>query len=284
MLSSKEETKNIKGLRYKSYNFSRPSRIALSDFIRLQNSISPLNTEVIERQKYEDHLSMLSKNKSKNWNDSVEKKKKMEYEMAKRRFLADEERRRKIDEQERRYLEAKDNMIIQKAKEQLFNEQDAVKSFNSKLLYCDMLKEREYQRQIKMRKREINNIIEKQFFDMDKKILEEKDRIEDEKKKIEEEKRQQRMKMLDEQMREVKIRKIQEYEEDLVEGQILKMQMRRDLAQEKKEKELREKKILEQKQIYMEENRKLMEEKEKLKLKEIEEEKKIEEFAKKKEE
>ena len=185
MLSSKEETKNIKGLRYKSYNFSRPSRIALSDFIRIQNSISPLNTEVIERQKYEDHLSMLSKNKSKNWNDSVEKKKKMEYEMAKRRFLADEERRRKIDEQERRYLEAKDNMIIQKAKEQLFNEQDAVKSFNSKLLYCDMLKEREYQRQIKMRKREINNIIEKQFFDMDKKILEEKDRIEDEKKKIE---------------------------------------------------------------------------------------------------
>ena len=91
--------------------------------------------------------------------------------MAKRRFLADEERRRKIDEQERRFLEARDNMIIQKAQSQLFNEQDAVKSFNSKLLYCDMLKERDYQKQIKLRKKEINNIIEKQFFDMDKKII-----------------------------------------------------------------------------------------------------------------
>ena len=140
MLASKSTPKNPKA--YKSYTFSRPSRIALSDFVRIQNSISPLNTEAIERQNYENHLRMLSKEKSKNWNDSVEQKKKMEYEMAKRRFLADEERRRKIDEQERRYVEARENMIIQKAQEQLFNEQDAVKSFNSKLLYCDMIKER----------------------------------------------------------------------------------------------------------------------------------------------
>ena len=254
MLSTKE--KKPLGIRYKSYNFNRPSRIAISDFIRIQNSISPLNTEIIERQNYEDHLRNLSKEKSKNWNDSVEQKKKMEYEMAKRRFLADEERRRKIDEQERRYMQTRENMIIQKAQEQLFNEQDAVKSFNSKLLLSDMLKERDYQKEIKKRKKEINNIIEKQFFDMDKKILQEKDRIEEEKKRIEDEKKKQRMKMLDEQMKEVKIRKIQEYEDDLVEGEILKMQIRKDLAQEQKEKEKKEKKMLEQRQIYMEENKK----------------------------
>ena len=180
MLSSKTETKSPITPRYKSnksHNFPRPSRIALSDFIRIQNSISPLNTEAIEREKYENHLRMLSKEKSKNWKDSIEQKKKMEYEMAKRRFLEDEERRRKIDEQERRYVEMRDNMLIQKAREQLFNEQDAVKSFNSKLLYCDMLKEREYQREIKNRKKEINNIIEKQFFDMDKKRMEEKRKL-----------------------------------------------------------------------------------------------------------
>ena len=62
MLSTKEGTKNPIGFRYKSYNFTCPSKIALSDFIRIQNSISPLNTEVIERQKYENHLRMLSKN------------------------------------------------------------------------------------------------------------------------------------------------------------------------------------------------------------------------------
>jgi hypothetical protein len=284
MLATKLPSKNPSGLRYKSHNFSRPSRIALSDFIRIQNSISPLNTEIIERQNYDNNLRMLSKNKSINWNDSVEQRKKMEYEMAKRRFLKEEERRRKIDEQERKYTQAKENMLIEKAREHLFNEQDAVKSFNSKLLFCDVLKEREYQKEINLRKKERSDIIEKTFFDMDKKIMEEKNRIEEEKKKVEDEKKKQRMKMLNDQMNEIKIRKIQEYEDNLVEGQILKMQIRRDLAQEQKEKELKEKKILEQKQIYMEENKKLMEEKEKIKMREIEEEKKIEEFAIKKDE
>ena len=69
MLSQK--TRNSDKIRNKSYNFTRPSRIALSDFIRIQNSISPLNTEIIERQTYEEHLRNLSKEKSKHWNDSV---------------------------------------------------------------------------------------------------------------------------------------------------------------------------------------------------------------------
>ena len=47
MLASKSTPKNPKA--YKSYTFSRPSRIALSDFVRIQNSISPVNTEAIER-------------------------------------------------------------------------------------------------------------------------------------------------------------------------------------------------------------------------------------------
>ena len=54
-------------------------------------------------------------------NDSFEQKKKMEYEMAKRRFLVDKERKRKIDEPERCYVETRYNMIIQKTQEQLFN-------------------------------------------------------------------------------------------------------------------------------------------------------------------
>ena len=166
-----QKNKNISNLHYKSFDFDRPSRIALSDFIRIQNSISPMNTEIEERHAYEEHLRILSKNKSKNWNDSIEKKKKMEYEMAKRRFLEEEKRKREIDEQEKKYFDARENMIIQKAKEQLFNEQDAVKSFNSKLTLCDTLKEREIQKEIKNRKKEINNIIEKQFFDMNKNIM-----------------------------------------------------------------------------------------------------------------
>ena len=279
-----KKNKSISNLRYKSYNFEGPNHIALSDFIRIQNSICPINTEIEERRAYEERLRILSKNKSKNWNDSLEQKKKMEYELAKRRFLKDEERRRKIDEQEHKYFEARENMLIQKAKEQLFNEQDAVKSFNSKLLLCDMLKERDFQKEIKNRKREINNFIEKQFFDMNKKNMEELEKKENEKKKIEDEKRMKRMNMINEQMRDTKLKIIQDYEEKLVEGQIMKMNIKKALQEEIKEKELREKKMKEQMQFYMEENQKLAKEKEKIKMKELEEEKKIEEFAKKKEE
>ena len=277
-----EKNKNKSAFRYKSYNFERPSHIALSDFIRIQNSISPINTEIEERNAYKERLRRLSKEKSKNWNDSLEKKKKMEYEMAKIHFLEEEKRRRLIDEQEKKYLDTRENMIIQKAKEHLFNEQDAVKSFNSKLLYSDMLKEREYQKEIKDRKKEINNIIEKQFFDMNKKNMEEQDKREISKKKIEDEKRTKRMNMLNDQIKEMKIKRIQEYEENLIEGELMKMNIKKALEEEIKEKELREKKIKEQKEFYMKENEKLMKEKEKIKMKELEEEKKIEEFAKKK--
>ena len=191
-----QKNKKLPSLRGKSYNLGRSSHIPLSDFIRIQNSICPINTEIEERHAYEERLKRLSKEKSQNWNDSIEKRKKMEYEMAKRRFLEDEKRRREIDEQEKKYFDARENMIIQKAKEQLFNGQDAVKSFNSKMLFCDMLKEREYQKEIKNRKKEINNIIEKQFFDMNKKNMEEIDKKEIEKKKIEEDKKLKRMNIL----------------------------------------------------------------------------------------
>ena len=282
MLSQKN--KNLSGIRYKSYNFDRPSHIALSDFIRIQNSISPLNTEIEERNAYEERLRRLSREKSKNWNDSLEKKKKIEYEMAKRRFLEEEKRRRLIDEQEKRYLDARENMIIQKAKEHLFHEQDAVKSFNSKLLFCDMIKERDFQKEIKDKKKEINNIIEKQFFDMNLKNMEENDKREAEKKKIEDEKILKRMNMINDQIKEMKIKKIQEYEDNLIEGEIMKIKMKKALEDEVKERELREKKIQEQKEIFKKENEILIKEKEKLKMKEMEEDKKIEEFAKKKQE
>ena len=280
MLSSKN--KSVSRLNFKSYNFGNTNHITLSDFIRIQNSICPSNTEAEERQAYEERLRYLSRCKSKNWNDSIEKKKKMELEFAKQRFLKEEERRRKIDEEEQRYLEAKQGMILQNAKEQLFHQQDPVKSFDSKLMYCDLIKEREYQKQIIDRKKEINNIIEKQFFDMDRKRMEELKKKEIEKKELEDKKRKERMKMINDQIMESKLKMIQDYQEKIVEGQLMKMNMKNALEQEAKEKELRERKIKEQRDQIMEDNKRLLEEKEKLRQRELEEEKKIEEFARKK--
>lgn len=259
-----------------------PAYITLSDFMRIQNEINPVNAEYENRIAHNNKLKMLSQTKSKNWPDSIEMKKKNQFEMAKRRFLADEERRRLIDLEEKKYLDAKNSIIIQRAKKLLFDEQDPVKTFNMKLMYCDMLKERDYQNEIKNRKKEINNIIEKQFLEMDRKKMEDYDKKEQEKAKIEEEKKKIRMKIISDQLRESKIKIIQDYQEKMVEGELMKLNMKRALEAEKKEKELLEKKKQEQRKDYIEANKRLQQYKEDQKKKEIEENKKIQEYAFKK--
>ena len=260
----------------------RPTYITLSDFMRIQNEINPVNSEYENRKALNNKLKQLSQTKSKNWMDSIEMRKKNQFELQKKRFLEDEERRRIIDLEEKKYADAKNNIIIQRAQKMLFDEQDPVKTFNMKLMYCDMLKERDYQNEIKNRKKEMNDIIEKQFFEMDKKKMEDFDKKEAEKAKIEEEKKKVRMKIIHDQLKQSKMKIIQDYQEKLVEGELIKYNMKRALEAEKKEKELIEEKKKEQRRQYIEANKKLLEYKEEQKKKEIEEDKKIQEFAFKK--
>ena len=202
--------------------YNRPTYITLTDFMRIQNEINPINAEYENRKAYEEKLKKLSQAKSKNWADSLEMKKKNEFELAKKRFLEDEARRRRIDEEERKYLDTQNDLIVQRAKQLLFDEQDPVKSFNSKLLYCDTLKERDYQKEIANRKKQINDIIERQLFENEKKKIDDYDKKMEQKKKLEDEKRKERMKIIREQLQESKIKLIQDYQERLVEGQLMK--------------------------------------------------------------
>ena len=229
-----------------------PTYITLSDFMRIQNEINPLNSEYENRKAYNNKLRMLSQTKSKNWPDSLEMRKKNRFEQEKKRFLEEEERRRLIDLEEKKYRDIQNDQILHRTQKILFDQQDPVKTFNMKLMYCDMLKEREYQSDIKKRKQEINNIIEKQFFDMDKKRLEEMDKIEKEKARIEEEKKRQTMNIMNEQLKEYKIKIIQDYQEKQVEGQLMKLKMKKALEDEEKEKKILEKKKKEQRKEYVE--------------------------------
>ena len=260
----------------------RPTYITLSDFMRIQNEINPVNSEYENRKAQNNKLKLLSQTKSKNWPDSIEMRKKNQFELQKKRFLEDEERRRLIDLEEKKYADAKNNIIIQRAQKMLFDEQDPVKTFNMKLMYCDMLKERDYQNEIKNRKKEMNNIIEKQFLEMDKKKMEDYDKKEAEKAKIEEEKKKVRMKIIHDQLKQSKMKIIQDYQEKMVEGELMKFSMKRALEAEKREKELIEEKKKEQRKQYIEANKRLLQYKEEQRKKEIEEDKKIQEFAFKK--
>ena len=275
-------SKRGKSMRSPKNIYNRPTYITLTDFMRIQNEINPINAEYENRKAYEEKLKKLSLAKSKNWADSLEMKKKNEFELAKKRFLEDEERRRRIDEEEKKYLDTQNDIILQRAKQLLFEEQDPVKSFNSKLLYCDTLKERDYQKEITDRKKQINEIIEKQLFENEKKKIDDYDKKLEMKKKMEEEKRKERMKIMREQLQESKIKLIQDYQERMVEGQLMKLNMQKALEEEKRNNELREQKKKEMQKEYFDANEKLRKAKEEQRQKDIDEEKKIEEFAIKK--
>ena len=263
-------------------NLKHPAYITLTDFMRIQNEINPINAEYENRKAHEKKLKKLSIAKSKNWKDSLEMKKKNEFEMAKKRFLEDEKRRRQLDEEEKKYQNMQNDIIIQKARKQLFEEQDAVKSFNSKLLFCDTLKERDYQKEIFNRKKQINDIINKRFLENEKKRMDELDKKLEMKLILEDEKRKERMKIMKEQLQESKIKIIQDYQERLVEGRLMKINMEKALEEEKKLAELKEKRKKEAQKEYFEANERLRKERKAQEEKELAEEKKIELFALKK--
>ena len=279
-ISNIESRKRVHSIGLRKHK--HPAYITLTDFMRIQNEINPINAEYENRKAYERKLKKLSIAKSKNWKDSLEMKKKNEFEMAKKRFLDDELRRRQLDEEEKKYQNAQNDIIIQKAQRQLFEEQDPVKSFKSKLLFCDTLKERDYQKEISNRKKQLNEIRNQRFLENEKKKIDEYDKKIELKKILEEEKRKERMQIMREQLQESKFKIIQDYQERMVEGRLMKMNMEKALEEEKKLSLLKQERKKQLQKEYFEANERLKQEKKIQEEKELEEEKKIELFAIKK--
>lgn len=66
--------------------YNRPTYITLTDFMRIQNEINPINAEYENRKAYEEKLKKLSQAKSKNWADSLEMKKRTNLNWPKKIF------------------------------------------------------------------------------------------------------------------------------------------------------------------------------------------------------
>ena len=112
--------------------------------------------------------------------------------------------------------------------------------------------------------------------------MEEYDKKELEKKRLEELKRMERMKIINEQLQESKIKRVQDYQEKIVEGELMKIAMKNALEEDKRKEEELKRLKAEQKQQFINSNIELEKLKEEKKRKELEEDKKIEEFAFKK--
>lgn len=272
---------------FKKKNDPHTAVISLTDFMRIQNTIVPSNQEKINcnnRKDYDDKLKNTSKARMREWPDSIEMSKKKKIEERKQAFFKLEEEKRRIDEEEKKYQELQNKLVVDRANRMFFEGQDAVKSFNSKLLVADALKEREYQKDIKKRKQEIEKEIEEEHLNRLHQQIVDYDQKEFEKELEDKSKRDYRMQVVNQQLKEAKIKKIKEFQDNVIEGEIIKKRAR-DEVEEQRQKEIEKKKHIEQmNKEFLEANIELEKLKEQKRVKDQLEEKKIEEFSIKKQE
>jgi hypothetical protein len=83
--------------------------------------------------------------------------------------LEDEElERRRVDEVEFELQQAARLKVVERANKVAYQQQDIVKAFNSKLLMSDVMAERDVQKEIKLKKKEHEKRMEREWEELDK--------------------------------------------------------------------------------------------------------------------
>jgi hypothetical protein len=199
------------------------SVLTVNDFLRIRNTIIPPENEEDVRKKFDQTLKTVSQTKMRQWPDSIEMAKKNKLESRKKIFFEKEMDKRSIDEQEKKFQEKQKQIVIEKANKILFEAQDPVKSFHSKMLLSDVLKERDYQKDIKNRKKEMDDEIERKWLELERENILENDRKVMQKKEDEQNKKKERLKFINQQFQDYKFKRIKEYQDAVIEGEMIKL-------------------------------------------------------------
>ena len=256
--------------------------INLSDLMRIQREIIPSINEEKNRRLYDQKLKENSNAhilKFKGDGLRVDKNSLGYYQdKIKTKFIDEELRKRQIDEIEKEFAENEKKTVNDRAKKLLFQNQDDIKEFRSKMLLSDCMNERKYQKEIKNLQKATNDFIEEKYYAQDLENMAKYDKKEKEKNDLLQKKKNEQMRIINEQMEEAKFKKIKEFQEKEIEG----FMAHQDYLDGLKEDELKAEKEKERKNKLKEEFIKGNEEAKIRKrnkiLKEIEDEKKREEF------
>ncbi|CAD8173469.1 unnamed protein product [Paramecium pentaurelia] len=253
--------------------------IPLSELKRMQDHITVYHQDTPE--KFELHK--LSQDRVKNWNNTLKQNKVQKDRTKFERFKQDEEERRKIDEDERRYQALVKQQILEKANKQIYENNERIRQFQSKMLVVDAIQEREGQKQIKEMQKHLEKEREKVQYEQMLEIQAEKDLLEKKKQQELLEKKKQQHDMLKKQHEIMRDKFIKQVQEEKIEGELMKAKVQADLEEEQRIAKQKKDKIMENQQLLIQGNEILKKQREFEKQKLLEEEKKIEEHAKKKE-
>ena len=137
--------------------------------------------------------------------------------------------KRTLDQAEHEIQTQLRDKILQKAVKQQYATIDQVKAFNAKLMLSDVLHERDLQLELRQKKQEQEKQIEKQWEDLEAAKIETFDEKMKEKARRQVERTLQQRKSLKDQMHNVKMKVIKEYQDSEKEGELLKRQANEEL-------------------------------------------------------
>jgi len=196
--------------------------INLTDLMRIQREIIPSINEEKNRRLYDQKLKENSNAhilKFKGEGLKVDKNNLgYYYDKIKTKYIDEEMRKRQIDEIEKEFAQNEKKTVNDRAKKILFQNQDDIKEFRSKMLLSDCMNERKYQKEIKNLQKATNDFIEEKFHAQDLENMAKYDKKEKEKNELLKKKKEEQIKIITDQMQEAKLKKIKEFQEKEIEG------------------------------------------------------------------
>ena len=258
--------------------------ITLDELQRIKDSCTMTETKAsFDKTKNRESLYQKSQQRVKNWPNTIQALRKKKDEDRIKRLEEEEIARRKVDAEEESLQMDLRNQTIDAANTAIYESQDRVKAFKSRLMMCDMMEERDQQAKLKKKKNKMEQQIEKQWEELERQQLAEQDEKTRAALEQQYKKKMDNATDINNQLEEFKMSYVKKLQEEMLEGELLKKQVEEDLEKERQKeinRILTNKKLQEEQKQANEHLKQIAEEK---RQKEIDEEKKIEDFAKKKE-
>ncbi|KAI1898177.1 hypothetical protein AGOR_G00069660 [Albula goreensis] len=160
ILQSKEETSGPVHLP----DLRQVTVLPKAEWLRIQdnlNHVNKHNESLLEASKQRHELHLRSKEVVKYWSNTIAGQRQKKLEAKKIRQDIEEEEKKLLDLEEAEYQRQKRKEAIAKAKSQQYFQTDRVKGFHSALLLAEVLKEREAQIELKLKKQSASKDVDR---------------------------------------------------------------------------------------------------------------------------
>jgi len=214
--------------------------ITIDDLQRLREQCSiggarsEMETDYEQRYKEKKELQEKSRQRVKNWSNTIENMRNTRIEEKYQKLEQAELERRRVDAEEDAFNQEKRKIAIEVANKKMHDGQDQVKAFHSKLFLSDVLLEREAQLEIVKRRQEQDKAVEEGWVDNDRLKMEEYDTRMNSRMEQMFKRKQDTAKVVREQLHEFKISHIKRMKEEMLEEELIKRKAKEDLEMEKR--------------------------------------------------